>query len=63
MIYFRVSDIDEASAALREGGVELDEPHMVHRTEDHELWMTFLRDPDGNNLALMQERPLVQREG
>jgi catechol 2,3-dioxygenase-like lactoylglutathione lyase family enzyme len=62
MIYFRVSDIDEASAALREDGVELDEPHLVHRAEDHELWMTFLRDPDGNNLALMQERPLARSE-
>jgi methylmalonyl-CoA/ethylmalonyl-CoA epimerase len=26
------------------------------RMPDHELWMCFLRDPDGHTLALMCER-------
>jgi hypothetical protein len=25
--------------------------------EDHDLWMTFFRDPDANILALMMEAP------
>jgi predicted enzyme related to lactoylglutathione lyase len=25
--------------------------------EDHDLWMAFFEDPDGNTLALMQEAP------
>ena len=33
-----------------------DEPHLVERMPDHESWMTFFKDPDGNQLALMEER-------
>jgi hypothetical protein len=25
--------------------------------DDHDLWMAFFSDPDGNSLALMQEAP------
>ncbi len=57
MLYFSVEDIEQAHEALVERGVGfLDPPHLVHRAEDQELWMAFFRDPDGNNLALMQER-------
>ncbi len=59
VIYYRVGEIGSAHAALRERGVEFtDEPHVVHRDERHELWMAFLRDPDGNILALMSEVPI-----
>jgi len=27
--------------------------------EDHELWIGFIRDPDGNLIGLMEEKPLV----
>jgi hypothetical protein len=27
---------------------------------DHELWTSFLRDPDGNLVALMDEKPIAQ---
>jgi hypothetical protein len=30
--------------------------------KEHELWLAFLRDPDGHPLALMGEMPL-QAEG
>jgi methylmalonyl-CoA/ethylmalonyl-CoA epimerase len=30
-------------------------PHLVAKMPDHELWMAFLKDPDGNTLALMSE--------
>lgn len=58
VLYFRVDDIDEAHRALTDRGVVFtDAPHVVHRTEDAELWMTAFKDPDGNNLVLMAERP------
>lgn len=59
LIYYRVPAIEAAHQELTERGVTFsDEPHVVHRTEDMELWMAFLRDPDGNYLALMEERNL-----
>jgi methylmalonyl-CoA/ethylmalonyl-CoA epimerase len=30
-------------------------PHLVARMADHELWMAFLKDPEGNTLGLMSE--------
>jgi catechol 2,3-dioxygenase-like lactoylglutathione lyase family enzyme len=58
LLYFRVDDIDAEYARLTGAGVAfLDQPHLVHRDDTQELWMAFLRDPDGHNLALMHERP------
>jgi len=55
-IYYRVSDIEKASAVLRARGVQLErEPHCIARMPDHELWMAFFRDPDRNLLAMMSE--------
>jgi catechol 2,3-dioxygenase-like lactoylglutathione lyase family enzyme len=60
VLYFRVDDLDEAYAALKDRGVSfVEEPHIIARMEDHELWMVFFKDPDGTNLALMSERPLA----
>jgi catechol 2,3-dioxygenase-like lactoylglutathione lyase family enzyme len=59
VLYFRVHDIDEAYEELRGRGVVFrDAPHLIHRTDDAELWMAFFDDPDGNHLALMAERPV-----
>ena len=33
----------------------VDEPHLIAKMPDHDLWMTFFRDPEGNTLALMSE--------
>lgn len=56
-LYFRVRDIEATHAALAARGVEfVGPPHIVHRDATVELWMTFFRDPDGNLLALMEER-------
>jgi methylmalonyl-CoA/ethylmalonyl-CoA epimerase len=55
-LYFRVDDIRTARAELAERGVEFeDEPHLIARMPDHELWMTFFRDPDRNLHGLMAE--------
>jgi catechol 2,3-dioxygenase-like lactoylglutathione lyase family enzyme len=56
-IYFRVGDIVARRAELVERGVEfVDDPHLIARMPDHELWMSFFRDPDGHLLALMEEK-------
>ena len=55
-LYFRVDDIEAARAELVERGVPFDdEPHLIARMPDHELWMTFFRDPDRNLHGLMSE--------
>jgi catechol 2,3-dioxygenase-like lactoylglutathione lyase family enzyme len=55
-VYFRVTDLDTAYRELSDRGVEfVDEPHLIAKLPDHELWMAFFRDPDGNLLGLMSE--------
>jgi methylmalonyl-CoA/ethylmalonyl-CoA epimerase len=56
ILYFRVSDIQKAHGALEGRGVAfVQPPHLVARMPDHELWMAFLKDPEGNTLGLMSE--------
>ena len=56
VIYYLVNDITASMNALKEKGAAfVDEPHMIARMPDHELWMAFFRDPDRNLLALMCE--------
>jgi catechol 2,3-dioxygenase-like lactoylglutathione lyase family enzyme len=55
-LYFRVADIHAARAELVERGVPFDDdPHVIAKMPDHELWMTFFRDPDRNLHGLMSE--------
>jgi catechol 2,3-dioxygenase-like lactoylglutathione lyase family enzyme len=64
LLYFVVEDLDDAYSTLRERGVRFrDEPHLIHRAGASELWMTFFKDPDGNNLALMAEKPAAHSAG
>jgi methylmalonyl-CoA/ethylmalonyl-CoA epimerase len=56
ILYFKVDDIGQAHRALVERGVTFKaEPHLVARMPDHELWMAFFGDTEGNTLALMSE--------
>ena len=56
ILYFKVDDIHASRATLIERGVEfIDEPHLIARLPDHELWMSFFKDPSDNLLALMSE--------
>lgn len=58
VLYFRVADIALAFRELSARGVVFDDkPHLIAQMEDHDLWMTFFRDPDGHILSLMQEAP------
>ena len=56
ILYYKTADIHAACAALKDRGVLFEsEPRMIARMPDHELWMAFLRDSEGNLLALMSE--------
>lgn len=56
--YLTTDDLVAEHARLTAAGVAfLDEPHVVHRDETGELWMAFFQDPDGHQLALMEQRP------
>ncbi len=56
LLYFRTADIGATHQALSTRGVRFeDQPHLIARMPDHELWMTFFRDPEENLLALMSE--------
>jgi len=56
ILYFSVPDIKAAHQQLLAQDVRFeDEPHVIARMPDHDLWMTFFRDSEGNLLALMSE--------
>ena len=56
ILYFSVPDIQSAYANMKAKGARFeDEPHMIARMPDHDLWMTFFRDSENNLLALMSE--------
>ena len=63
-IYFRVADIALARRELEGRGVEfVDRIHLIASMEDHDLWMTFFKDPDHHMLALMMEAPKGYQPG
>jgi methylmalonyl-CoA/ethylmalonyl-CoA epimerase len=56
-LYFKVPDMDTAYADLKSRGVNFrGEPHLIAKLPDHELWMAFFDDNEGNMHALMHER-------
>jgi methylmalonyl-CoA/ethylmalonyl-CoA epimerase len=58
ILYYRVADIEGTHAALVARDVAfLDGPHLIHKAPDHDLWMAFFKDSEGNTLALMSEKP------
>ena len=56
ILYFAVPDIQAAHTQLKQSGVRFeDEPHMIARMPDHELWMTFFRDSEDNLITMCDE--------
>lgn len=57
-IYFRVADLALAVQERKAKGADVfSEPHLLAPMPDHDLWMAFLRDPDGHLIGLMMEAP------
>jgi len=58
VFYFQVDNIQTVAETLQARGVAFDgPPHLIAAMPDHDLWMAFFRDADGNLLALMSEVP------
>jgi methylmalonyl-CoA/ethylmalonyl-CoA epimerase len=56
VLYFAVPDIQAAHTSMKEKGVHFeDEPHLIAKMPDHDLWMVFFRDSEGNLMGLMSE--------
>lgn len=58
ILYFRVADLEGTYAQLeRRGAALINAPHLIAKMPDHDLWMAFLKDPDGHPIGLMCEKP------
>ncbi len=56
VLYFKTADIHGDTVTLKARGVEfVQDPHLIAKMPDHELWMSFFRDSEGNVHALMSE--------
>ena len=56
ILYYAVDDIQQAARTLEGRGVRFEQPpHIVARLPHADLWMAFLRDSEGNLLAIMRE--------
>ena len=60
VIYYKVTDINAASEAIKKRGASfIREPGLTAKLHNHELWIGFLRDPDENLIGIMAEMPLT----
>ena len=58
ILYFRVDDIRATHRDMVARGMKfVDEPHIVAKLPDREVWVTAFEDGEGNTLALMSEPP------
>jgi len=56
ILYFKVADLSATHAAILARGAKNERaPALTARMPDHELWIAFVRDPDGNLIGLMSE--------
>jgi methylmalonyl-CoA/ethylmalonyl-CoA epimerase len=57
ILYFKVAGIDAVyDAIVGRGATAEHKPQLAARMPDHELWIAFVRDPDGNLVGLMEEK-------
>jgi catechol 2,3-dioxygenase-like lactoylglutathione lyase family enzyme len=58
VLYYKVADLNANYEALKRRNVDfIDAPHIIATMPDHDLWMVFFHDSEGNTLALMSEVP------
>tara|TARA_B110000483_G_scaffold173014_1_gene204763 strand:- start:1342 stop:1857 length:516 start_codon:yes stop_codon:yes gene_type:complete len=56
VLYFKVAGIADRYAAIISAGATAErEPGLTAKMPDHDLWMGFVWDPDGNLVGLMEE--------
>lgn len=63
ILYFQVPDIHATYSALKQRDVSfIDEPHLIAKMPDHDLWMVFLHDTESNTIGIMCEIPRTDLE-
>jgi predicted enzyme related to lactoylglutathione lyase len=56
-LYFKTQDIETSYASIIARGATVERaPQLAAKMPDHELWIGFVRDPDGNLVGLMEEK-------
>ena len=56
-IYFKTADIDGLLAAAKTKNVNIhQEPQIIARMPDHDLWLMWIKDSEDNLLGIMEER-------
>jgi catechol 2,3-dioxygenase-like lactoylglutathione lyase family enzyme len=56
-IYFRTPDIDAFLADAKSKDVSIhQEPQIIARMPDHDLWLMWIKDSEDNLLGVMEER-------
>jgi catechol 2,3-dioxygenase-like lactoylglutathione lyase family enzyme len=57
ILYFSVEDIESTFEALVAKGAEGERPPaLAAQMPDHQLWIGFIKDPDGNLVGLLEEK-------
>src|SRR5690348_11292941 len=57
MVYYFVGDIETVWRDLSARGVVFaEEPHLIAKMPDHDLWLAAFSDSEGNTLGIMEER-------
>lgn len=60
IFYFSVDDIFESVERIKKHHVEVvDEPHVIAKMNDIEVWMAFFKDPDDHIMAFMSEIKVI----
>jgi predicted enzyme related to lactoylglutathione lyase len=57
ILYYAVTEVEATWAAIVARGAHGERPpQLAAKMPDHELWIGFLKDPDGNLVGLLEER-------
>ena len=57
ILYFKVTDLNSVFSEIINNGAKSErEPQLAAKMPDHDLWIGFIRDPDGNLVGLMEEK-------
>lgn len=63
VIYYKVKNIEDSAIAIKKNGATfIQEPQLVAKMVDHDLWMGFVRDPDENLVGIMAELPVSEKD-
>ena len=59
-LYFHALDIGKRYAELVDlGAIKEHEPQLAARLKDHDVWIAFVRDFDGNLIGIIEEIPTI----